>query len=63
MQAILINKDDSGYSAQMSQIEEQQLPEGDVLIQVDYSTLNYKDSLAITGASPCSSKFSNGARY
>ena len=52
MQAILINKDDSGYSAQMSQIEEQQLPEGDVLIQVDYSTLNYKDSLAITGASP-----------
>jgi acrylyl-CoA reductase (NADPH) len=52
MQAILINKDYSGYSAQMSQIEEQQLPEGDVLIQVDYSTLNYKDSLAITGASP-----------
>ena len=52
MQAILINKDDSGYSAQMSQIEEQQLPEGDVLIQVDYSTLNYKDSLAITGTSP-----------
>ena len=52
MQAILINKDDSGYSVQMSQIEEQQLPEGDVLIQVDYSTLNYKDSLAITGASP-----------
>ena len=52
MQAILINKDDSGYSAQMSQIEEQQLPEADVLIQVDYSSLNYKDSLAITGASP-----------
>ena len=52
MQAILINKDDSGYRAQMSQIEEQRLPEGDVLIQVDYSTLNYKDSLAITGASP-----------
>jgi len=52
MQAILINKDDSGYSAQMSRIEEQRLPEGDVLIQVDYSTLNYKDSLAITGASP-----------
>ena len=57
MQAILINKDDSGYSAQMSQIEEQQLPTGDVLIQVDYSTLNYKDSLAITGASPVVRKF------
>ena len=57
MQAILINKDDSGYSAQISQIEEQQLPTGDVLIQVDYSTLNYKDSLAITGASPVVRKF------
>jgi len=57
MQAILINKDDSGYSAQISQIEEQQLPAGDVLIQVDYSTLNYKDSLAITGASPVVRKF------
>ena len=33
MQAILINKDDSGYSAQMSQIEEQRLPEGVQLVQ------------------------------
>ena len=52
MQALLINKDDAGYTAQLGQIEEAQLPEGDVLVQVDYSTLNYKDSLAITGASP-----------
>lgn len=52
MQAILINKDDSGYSAQLGQIEEAQLPAGDVLVKVDYSTLNYKDSLAITGTSP-----------
>ena len=52
MQAIQINKDDSGYSAQLSQIDEQQLPAGDVLIQVDYSTLNYKDSQAITGVAP-----------
>ena len=28
------------------------LPEGDVLINVKYSTLNYKDSLAITTSSP-----------
>ena len=52
MQALLINKDAAGYTAQLGQIKEAQLPEGDVLIKVDYSTLNYKDSLAITGASP-----------
>lgn len=52
MKALLINKDDTGYTAKLSQIEESQLPEGDVLVKVDYSTLNYKDSLAITGTSP-----------
>ena len=52
MKALLINKDDAGYTAKLGQIEEAQLPEGDVLIKVDYSTLNYKDSLAITGSSP-----------
>ena len=33
-------------------LSEDQLPEGDVLIEVHYSTLNYKDGLAITGKSP-----------
>ena len=52
MRAILITKDDSGYKAQLETVEESQLPEGDVRITVDYSTMNYKDSLAISGASP-----------
>lgn len=52
MKALLINKDDAGYTAQLGQIETSQLPPGDVLVKVDYSTLNYKDSLAITGKSP-----------
>jgi len=52
MKAILINKDDNGYSAALSDVDENDLPEGDVTVQVDYSTLNYKDSLAITGSSP-----------
>ena len=52
MKAILINKDDDGYRAELSDVSEDQLPEGDVTVQVDYSTLNYKDSLAITGSSP-----------
>jgi len=41
-QALLINKDDAGYTAQLGQIDETQLSDGDVLIKVDYSTLNYK---------------------
>lgn len=57
MKAILINKDDAGYRAELSDVDEVQLPEGDVTVSVDYSTMNYKDSLAITGASPVVRKF------
>lgn len=49
---VLIQKDEEGYRAELAQIEESQLPEGDVSIDVQYSTLNYKDGLAITGKSP-----------
>jgi len=51
MRAILITKDD-GYRAEVTDLAEADLPEGDVTVRVEYSTLNYKDSLAITGASP-----------
>ncbi len=54
---ILINKDESGYRAAVQQIDEAQLPEGDVTVRVDWSTLNYKDGLAITGKSPVVRKF------
>ncbi len=52
MKAILIDKDDAGYRAELTEVDESRLPEGDVTVAVDYSTLNYKDSLAITGSSP-----------
>ena len=52
MKAILINKDDDGYRADLTDVDEASLPDGDVTVTVDYSTLNYKDSLAITGSSP-----------
>ena len=55
--AILINKDDSGYQCQLTEVDEAQLPEGDVLVEVEYSTLNYKDGLAITGKSPVVRRF------
>ena len=57
MKAILINKDDAGYRAELTDVDESQLPEGDVTVAVDYSTMNYKDSLAITGKLPVVRKF------
>ena len=50
--AIVINKDDKGYRAALEQLEESALPAGDVRVRVHYSTLNYKDGLAITGKGP-----------
>jgi len=50
--AIVINKDDKGYRAELDQLEESALPAGDVRVRVHYSTLNYKDGLAITGKGP-----------
>jgi acrylyl-CoA reductase (NADPH) len=55
--AILINKGESGQSVEVTQIDDAQLPEGDVTVAVEYSTLNYKDGLAITGSSPVVRKF------
>ncbi len=51
MRAIVITKDDD-YRADLTEVDEADLPEGDVTVAVEYSTMNYKDSLAITGASP-----------
>ncbi len=55
--AILINKDEQGYRAQLSDLDESALPAGDVRIKVHYSTLNYKDGLAITGKGPIVRQF------
>ena len=55
--AILIEKDEAGYRARNTQLDEAQLPEGDVTVRVAYSTLNYKDRLAITGKSPVVRQF------
>ena len=54
---ILIEKDEDRYSATLKDIDESQLPEGDVTVKVAYSTLNYKDGLAITGRSPVVRRF------
>src|SRR5450432_2008258 len=54
---ILIEKDDLGYRAGLRELEETDLPAGDVVVRVDYSTLNYKDALAITGKAPVVRQF------
>ncbi|MFQ3250369.1 MAG: acrylyl-CoA reductase (NADPH) [Glaciecola sp.] len=54
---ILINKTDEKYSVALQDISEDVLPEGDVDIDVMFSTLNYKDGLAITGKSPVVRRF------
>jgi acrylyl-CoA reductase (NADPH) len=50
--AILIENEDAGYRARVAALEESQLPQGEVAVNVAYSTLNYKDGLAITGQAP-----------
>jgi acrylyl-CoA reductase (NADPH) len=50
--AILISKDDAGYRAAWTELSEDRLPDEAVEVEVAYSTLNYKDALAITGKSP-----------
>ncbi|MBE4601507.1 acrylyl-CoA reductase (NADPH) [Vibrio navarrensis] len=47
--ALVLNQEEQRTLATIEQIDESQLPSGDVLIAVDYSSLNYKDGLAITG--------------
>ena len=54
---IVIEKDEAGYRAAVKEIDEVQLPDGDVTIAVSHSTLNYKDGLAITGRGPVVRKF------
>jgi acrylyl-CoA reductase (NADPH) len=50
--AILVDKESGSYGAHVAELDEARLPEGDVLVDVSYSTLNYKDGLAITGKGP-----------
>jgi acrylyl-CoA reductase (NADPH) len=55
--AILIEKDHDASHARLASLDESQLPDGNVLVDIEYSTLNYKDGLAITGRSPVVRRF------
>ncbi len=50
--AILIEKPDDQQTVKLTTLEDNALPEGDVRVDIAWSSLNYKDALAITGAGP-----------
>lgn len=50
--ALLLRKTERGIQAGMEQLDEEDLPDGDVLVSIRYSSLNYKDALAVTGRAP-----------
>ncbi len=57
-QCLLIDQDANGASrTRLDTLDDARLPDGDVLVDVAYSTLNYKDGLAITGRSPVVRRF------
>ena len=55
--AIRIDKADKGTHVALTQFDEAELMEGDVTVRVEWSTLNYKDGLAVTGRAPVVRRF------
>jgi acrylyl-CoA reductase (NADPH) len=47
--ALLATQDNGNFAATFRQLEREELPPGEVLVRVAYSSLNYKDGLAVTG--------------
>ncbi|MBI2713973.1 MAG: oxidoreductase [Rhizobiales bacterium] len=55
--AIVIEKADGATRAALTDFDEANLMDGDVTVAVEYSTLNYKDGLALTGKAPVVRRF------
>ena len=55
--AIVIEKAESGTRSSLTDFDEANLMDGDVTIRVEYSTVNYKDGLAVTGKAPVVRRF------
>ena len=56
-EAILIDKAESGQRVALASLRDEDLPAGDVTVRVAWSTLNYKDALAITGKAPIAKRY------
>ena len=55
--AALIERSDEGVRARLAELDEGDLPEGSVGVDVSFSSLNYKDALAVTGRAPIARAF------
>ena len=55
--AIVVDKTDSGQSVRLRDFDEKDLMDGDVTVRVEWSTVNYKDGLAVTGKAPVVRRF------
>src|SRR5579863_2982569 len=55
--ALLATQDSGKFHASIQQLDRESLPPGEVTIRVKYSTLNYKDGLAVTGKAGVIRKF------
>src|SRR5918994_6091339 len=50
--ALVLNKEDGRVTAAVEEVDEARLPDGDVKVAVEHSTLNYKDGLIILNKAP-----------
>src|SRR5216117_3450250 len=55
--AIVVDKSDGGQKVHLTDFDEADLMDGDVTVRVEWSTLNYKDGLALTGKAPVVRRF------
>ncbi|SAK62461.1 quinone oxidoreductase [Caballeronia ptereochthonis] len=55
--AMLLDRQEDRSTARIAGLEDSQLPDGEVTVRIAFSTLNYKDALAITGKGPVVCKF------
>ena len=55
--AIVVDKAETGQTVRLADFDEKDLMDGDVTVAVEYSTLNYKDGLALTGKAPVVRRF------
>ena len=55
--AIVVEKAETGQTVRLTDFDDKDLMEGDVSVRIEYSTLNYKDGLAVTGKAPVVRRF------
>src|SRR6202140_5353203 len=55
--AVVIDKGEAGQTVRLTDFDEDNLMDGDVTVAIEYSTVNYKDGLAVTGKAPVVRRF------